>query len=721
MKAFSSRPARWCRGSLIALSVVGPIAAQDDEEPVPTEVVVDANGESGTEPGGTEKPWTLLSWNGARLTAPRELWKTTGKDNESAVLRAGGRPINDPHGFANTHLAHVDPVFFLGTLAAEEHLWVFEPKTPQEPIQVLDASDQRIDVADNGMFVVHDGNDSWAYFAARDGNGTELWRAHSQTQGNPAATNASGARLHDLFGGSTAGTPNSSNPEGFVASGNKLYFAASAMRSGNEERDLRILDLADPAATPGQVDVGGTGPLDIVGASDHGVFFIADVGTGRRLYFSDGSGKEEVDGQQKYGDPSDPVWMPHTAAAQERLFFVATNDNGERGLWRVAVDGPFPLKPSEVTVGDAVPGALTAFRDRMFFVSKGNLWVANPSGNARRFWDLDEIGLIQAIATVGSKMFLVRGDNLEPSVELWCIHRGLSRLAEIPGAVSDLVPGLDRIFFRQTVDGREELWQSTGTTDGTQPLLSSAGSQPAGFTQVGDKLVFAASGTTPQGSPQGRELWVVDASGGKLLKNIALEQLGPKSSNPEQFTQSIAHDWVYFVATNTAGGRELWVTDGDTTTKKVHDQNPPNATHIEDLAPFSGGLYFVADDGKRASLWRLTEPANLSTPFTLQKLTFQNRPLEDPRGTTLIVHATGTYLCFTAIATVNEATYRRPFVTNGTKIATLGYATRTDENCGFAVLEDAANGDSLLFAADQGGRGIEACRVTFADIDSRLN
>jgi ELWxxDGT repeat protein len=92
------------------------------------------------------------------------------------------------------------------------------------------------------------------------------------------------------------------------------------------------------------------------------------------------------------------------------------------------------------------------------------------------------------------------------------------------GAVTPIKPVLDgRVFFMATGPGAEgyELWRSDGTKPGTKlvknirPGVES--SFPNGFTRLGKRLLFAATG--PDGS---YELWRTDgtAGGTKRLKDI---------------------------------------------------------------------------------------------------------------------------------------------------------------------------------------------------------
>ncbi|CAK9020666.1 Bifunctional hemolysin/adenylate cyclase, partial [Durusdinium trenchii] len=72
---------------------------------------------------------------------------------------------------------------------------------------------------------------------------------------------------------------------------------------------------------------------------------------------------------------------------------------------------------------------------------------------------------------------------------------------------------------------------------------------------------------------------------------------GGVSSNPENFTQ--VGDAVFFTATSTGFGTELWVTDGTPSgTTMVADINPgPDSADPFNLVEFDGRLVFAASDG----------------------------------------------------------------------------------------------------------------------------
>ena len=103
-----------------------------------------------------------------------------------------------------------------------------------------------------------------------------------------------------------------------------------------------------------------------------------------------------------------------------------------------------------------------------------------------------------------------------------------------------------------------ELWITDGTAVGTLLLKDinpgSAGSSPAGFTRVGDKIYFSAVEAAA-----GQELWVTDgtAAGTRLVADI---NPGTGWSRPTALTAFGGK--LFFQANDGVNGAELWVSDG---------------------------------------------------------------------------------------------------------------------------------------------------------------
>jgi ELWxxDGT repeat protein len=201
---------------------------------------------------------------------------------------------------------------------------------------------------------------------------------------------------------------------------------------------------------------------------------------------------------------------------------------------------------------------------------------------------------------------LVRDINTHTGASLGYSFGDASKSVELNG----------RLFFfaDDGVHGRE-LWSTNGTDAGTQlvkdinpGLVSSSWSSAAPeLARAGDKLIFAADDGV-----HGSELWVSDgtADGTRMLKDIATQptELGGVAYTPASYPMMFheVNGQVYFVASQTETGQELWVTDGTSDgTHLVADINPGTASSAPaNLTDLAGKLYFSADDGLHGNeLW----------------------------------------------------------------------------------------------------------------------
>ena len=165
----------------------------------------------------------------------------------------------------------------------------------------------------------------------------------------------------------------------------------------------------------------------------------------------------------------------------------------------------------------------------------------------------------------------------------------------------------DTLYFLAS-DGTHgpELWKSDGTTAGTimvkdiNPGATYNGFHtPAYLTNVNDTLYFQASDST-----HGRELWKSDGTtaGTVMVKDI---NPGPNGSGPDHFTN--LNGILYFTANDGTHGGELWRSDGTTAgTVMVKDiRSGSNSTYPYALMNVNSILYFRADDGTHGlELWR---------------------------------------------------------------------------------------------------------------------
>ena len=149
-----------------------------------------------------------------------------------------------------------------------------------------------------------------------------------------------------------------------------------------------------------------------------------------------------------------------------------------------------------------------------------------------------------------------------------------------------------KVYFTAEADTMHgfELWVSDGTQAGTtlvKDIWPGPGSAyPYGFVVVGNQMFFHAND-----SIHGEELWVTDgtALGTTMVTDILP---GPGSSAPTQFTPY--NGKVYFTANDSIHGAELWVSDGTLVgTGMVKDIMPgPGSGYPQGYATGPGGYYY---------------------------------------------------------------------------------------------------------------------------------
>ena len=279
------------------------------------------------------------------------------------------------------------------------------------------------------------------------------------------------------------------------------------------------------------------------------------------------------------------------------LFFEACVPNCE--LWKSDGTESGTARVLDIRPGPESPelAELTPYHGALFFTADDGthgreLWTSDGTASGTRMVrdlnpgsaDSDPGGLTE----VGGTLFFAA---YHPA-----IGRELARTNGLPsdtGFVVDLRPG-------------------TKGALGFDPYL----------TDLNGTLVFSGWGYTPMGEDflvdVGVELWRSDGTPGgtALVKNInALNFPDPndigsvplpvESSKPEHLR--VVNGTLYFEATDTIHGRELWRSDGtESGTSLVKDIRPgETSADVEVLTAFGGELYFVANDGVNGKeLWR---------------------------------------------------------------------------------------------------------------------
>ncbi|QRN96868.1 HYR domain-containing protein [Archangium violaceum] len=143
------------------------------------------------------------------------------------------------------------------------------------------------------------------------------------------------------------------------------------------------------------------------------------------------------------------------------------------------------------------------------------------------------------------------------------------------------------------------------------PAPSSVGSDPRDFIQVGNTLFFTATD-----SLHGRELWASDGTPGsaRLVQDI---RTGSSESTPRDFAD--VNGVLYFIADDNSPSNKLWRSDGTPEgTRSIPSGSPYGFIYISELEAVGGTLFFpgVADAGG-FQLWKTDgtpEGTRLVTP-----------------------------------------------------------------------------------------------------------
>lgn len=379
----------------------------------------------------------------------------------------------------------------------------------------------------------------------------------------------------------------------------------------------------------------GTAPQSLT-AVDDALFFTMDDGVhGRELWRSDGTeaGTVLVKDLRPGSESSNPSSL---VLAGDWIFFLANRGSGTE-LWQS--DGT-PAGTVCVSGAPSGPSNLVHADGYLYFTQHGELWrtggnsagtslVANLPGQAKHLinaggtlyvavlqssqtWELwrsdgtsagtqrikafpadqDELYYLNPTA-VGKTVFFKADDGIHGR-ELWKsdgTEPGTEMVADLqPGSAGsdlrDLASSNGRLYFTYVTGGQGELWASDGTMVGTQPAPFATRS--TSFRWLGDRhgtLYYAKSGG----------LWkaVLTAAGSWKPSHVH----GAFRSG--LFYSSGA---VYFLASDTSHGAELWKYDEDGLVPVfLRDINPGTNSSYQQTAAAFGGTVFVNNHN---TLWR---------------------------------------------------------------------------------------------------------------------
>lgn len=371
--------------------------------------------------------------------------------------------------------------------------------------------------------------DGKLYFAADDGvSGMELWRsdgtpggtspvkdiAAGESGSTPAALQVLGDALYFVAAAApmefrlwktqgdaastvaVAGAEQLANPGQLTVVGNRLFFAATHSRYGNE---LWVIDRAGAMPRlvkdirPGSED-GKPSELTAVGDA---VFFVATDGQhGWELWKSDGSsgGTSMVKDIRPGLMTSQPTYL---TAAGRLLFFTANDAASGVELWKS--DGTAAGTQMVKDIRPGAPGSGTSF---LVELAGGVMFAATDGTHGLELWKSD-----------GTEAGTVMVKDL------------------VAGAGSGLPNQIKRVGNRvmfaaahaASTSGEQRPWSSDGSAEGTVPMAPQDGALrylfPSRFTAVGTRTAFVA-----RDGAGNERLWLAEPEGNVRLVGMPLSE-----------------------------------------------------------------------------------------------------------------------------------------------------------------------------------------------------
>lgn len=441
-----------------------------------------------------------------------------------------------------------------------------------------------------------------------------------------------------------------------TAVNNLLYFRSATGGGGNE---LWRSDGTGPGTFPVRVVPGAAGsdPHGLVNLNGTLLFSATDPAHGRELWRSDGTEATTTlvkdvnattlgSAPKNYTLSNDKVffttemsfptltalWVSTGNAITKLVEVPGTTINGPvirqlkdvNGVLYFTVKSPEFANHYQLWRSDGTPGGtfsvtgltgpivreFVSFNGAVYFAdgtdfSPGNLWRTDGTPGNFTFVLSAEgnfLGRVSGLTVFnGSLYFAGQRAGISPNegVELWKSNgtsAGTSLFKDVAVGSAAASPSgflASGAFLYFTADdgvGGRELWKTDGTPGNTGLVVNlnpTGSSSPADLTDVNGTLYFTADDGT------GRKLWKTTGLGATLVATGDLGEL------------EAVNDKLFFRATDSSAGAELWVTD-TTGTRRVIDLRPgPEWSFPSNLTAVGGAVYFSADDGVNGKeLWR---------------------------------------------------------------------------------------------------------------------
>lgn len=436
------------------------------------------------------------------------------------------------------------------------------------------------------------------YFVADDGDaGRELWSTDGTEEGTELVA--------DLNPG-----PASSDPHDLFAWDDLIWFSATDPSVGGAE--LFTSD-GTPEGTSLFLDIhtgGASDPGGFAARGDYLYFAATDSEHGRELWSTDGSaeGTENIWDLRPGTNSANPQFLTvvgDDVATSERLILVARAPDIGTAVHYVDQDGKVVLLKD--IHADGNPNI-----EEMVLLGHTAIFNADDGTKGNELWKSDGTAagtaLIAEIDTVndgpgddppGSNPteLTVFGNFVYFSADDGALGTELYRAnATSASLVRDIKPGSgdgaptefcvagSRLFFSAyTTNLGRELWSTDGTTTANVMDINPGGanSDPAGLVAFGRFVAFAADDGT-----HGPELWLSDgtAEGTQRITDFI--------GNPLVTPLAAMGDTLFFSARDGVSGQELWKIEYDVTAPEAIEiasavQGSPTATEIEFTVVFS--------------------------------------------------------------------------------------------------------------------------------------
>jgi ELWxxDGT repeat protein len=509
---------------------------------------------------------------------------------------ASGAAI-DPIGFLTSSRPGTSAEVFGGTLKPGEYYIRIRPGTagtgegseyslsmslnPKNnvPTVTRDINYGREEIFENGVLIGVRNNSSnaknmtkvggLAYFSANDGTDTALWKTDGTLKGTQKVK--------------TFANSDSLKDDSFVEAGGFLYFVAEDNATGAElwksdgtEGGTRL--VADLNTVGNGNGTRSSSPKNFVVAGQWLYFIANDSGNaGAEQFYRTNTTGTTI--ERVPGSGTTYINVQNITFQGDTLFFSATAaTGGDTELWTISnAGGSAPGAPTEQDLDNSTPS--TSSSPSKFVLA----------GNGKLYGSAFLPG-----SDVSSLVELTKNNNNTYSATAIGSANGLEALENF------VTVGTTIYFSGTTPNNGTELWRLNTANSATLTPLDSinpgaGSSNPTDLVAVGNSVYFFAENSS------GRGLW---RDNGTTTTQVAIEEPGVNGAPPMIGTnpdELIAiGTTLYFTATNTAKGRELWSFDTTTNgTMKLRDinmqadksSNPGRLTNID------GALYFIADNG----------------------------------------------------------------------------------------------------------------------------